>query len=484
MMRHPVRQYLLLSKPPVYSVSFRDASLLPAGKREDMAVGKVAGTAIDGARVRNDFDHIPIFQRPICNATWDSARRRWCNFVWKGEEGFSWSPTEPKREVLYRCRPFYYKIDMSGDSAPAHISVSAMPLQGYRLAPMFRNGTDFVYRPCFAMGLDDEELPHSRAGLTPFRGGLMRTIKKTIEYDAAARIERMADWFSDLLLIWVEFATRDLASVMCGAAELYTVYKVFRRIEDSNTVLRISAADAANLDVRMSLDCKKGTVSRIADIVSFEETEDGNVMLSLDRPIELPELTFGEDGVSNSISSTVTPWRSGSILPFLNASSGVRSVRNGRHGPCAWRGKENAWGNSGSSLFDISLTRDGYDGPGFYHLTDLLSWDGRSDKLDSRWKKITDINTPQGALGYIKSFFKSAEVEGVMWPSALESEPTPEYAGTFLQHLGSSPALFVYVGAYRDSAAQNNPATIRSNTLKANNHPYSGSRLVLFEADD
>ena len=234
MIRHHVKQLALLSTTPVYTVSFEDTALLPHGKREHSAQGKVALVATDGARVRNDFDAIPIFDRPICNATWDSENRRWCDFVWQGEPGFSWAPTEAKREVLYRCRPFYYQLDMRGESTPVRISVSEAPLPGFRLAPMFDNGRDFVYRPAFAMGCDADNIPHSRAGLVPYRSSAMSLTKRASLFDAAARCERTADWFSDLLLQWVEFATRDLGSVMRGANPSYKSFTGFYQKEDAH----------------------------------------------------------------------------------------------------------------------------------------------------------------------------------------------------------------------------------------------------------
>ena len=169
-MSTPVRQHALLRetrRPRIYTVSFQNSGTGGAGERQDAARGLVANVSIGGGAVRNDFDRIPIFQRPICNATWDHTERKWRDFVWQGEPRFSWSPTEPYREVLYRCRPFWYKIDLNGTYSPASVSVSDAPQEGFFLAPMFKNGSDFVYRPCFQAGLGADGLLHSRAGLAP-----------------------------------------------------------------------------------------------------------------------------------------------------------------------------------------------------------------------------------------------------------------------------------------------------------------------------
>ena len=123
----PVKQRTLLRQgrsPRVYSVSFRDSGPSPRGVRRDAAVGMVAEVAVGGGSVRNDFDKLSVFQRPICNATWDKEARAWRDFVWQGEQGFSFSPTQPYREVLYQCRPFWYRIDYSGEFAPSFVSVA------------------------------------------------------------------------------------------------------------------------------------------------------------------------------------------------------------------------------------------------------------------------------------------------------------------------------------------------------------------------
>jgi len=215
----PVRQHALLRetrRPRIYTVSFAQSGMEGVGERQDAARGLVAGVSVGGGAVRNDFDRIPIFQRPICNATWDHTERKWRDFVWQGEADFTWSPTEPYREVLYRCRPFWYKMDMSGTYNPASISVTDAPLEGFLLAPMFKNGTDFVYRPCFQAGLGADGLLHSRAGLAPFIARPRKLMESARAYDSCAHTETYRDLISDWMLMVVEFANRRLQDVMWG----------------------------------------------------------------------------------------------------------------------------------------------------------------------------------------------------------------------------------------------------------------------------
>ena len=218
-MSFPIKQYGLMRegrRPNAYSVSFPDVMSMN-GVREDRAVGMMAQVAKGGnMAVKNDFDTVPIFQRPLVNATWNAEAHRWTRIVKQGEGGFTLTPQEPYREVLYRCRPFWYRMELTGQSGPERVSVSPEPLPGYTLAPMFRNGQDPVYRPAFEMGIGADGLPHSRAGLIPLHSDGISLMTQARRYDPRARLEGVMDWFSDLLLLLVEFATWDLDALMNG----------------------------------------------------------------------------------------------------------------------------------------------------------------------------------------------------------------------------------------------------------------------------
>ena len=218
-MTEHVKQKHLLSinrRRHAWSVSFDLDSVSPDGVREDLARNMVANVAVGSGIVRNDFDRISIFQRPIFNATWDSATQRWVDFVAQGEPGFSFSPTEENREVLYRCQPFWYKIEFEGLYGPKFVSVTDTPQEGYKLAPMFKDGVTYEYRPCFEIGIGSDGKPHSRAGLRPYESMPAEFMNKVCTYDSAAHTETMADWFSDYLLLLVEFGTRNLQGIMQG----------------------------------------------------------------------------------------------------------------------------------------------------------------------------------------------------------------------------------------------------------------------------
>ena len=53
-----------------YTVQFTGDSL--TGTRLDNAVGMVANVAVDDELVRNDFDNVPFYNRPMCNVYFDA----------------------------------------------------------------------------------------------------------------------------------------------------------------------------------------------------------------------------------------------------------------------------------------------------------------------------------------------------------------------------------------------------------------------------
>ena len=201
--------------PHVYTVHFSDP-LSAIGVREDQARGLRMNISTDGLAVRNDFDRIAIFQRPIFNATWNAFLKRWEDLVPQGATDFSWSPTAKNREVVYRCRPFWYRLEIAENAAVRRVSVADRPVDGFLLAPMFKNGVDAVYRPVFEMTVDANGIPHSRAEGTPMMGSPDDVIATARQYDTAARTESVRDWFSDMLLQLVEFGRWNVGELMDG----------------------------------------------------------------------------------------------------------------------------------------------------------------------------------------------------------------------------------------------------------------------------
>ena len=164
-----------------YGVRFEGSN--PNGIRVEDAVGMIAQVAVDDEIVINDFDEVSFFNRPICCGYHDEEGRFHVN-AYRGEPGFAWDGSNG--EVYYECTPFYYKGDLH-----TYISVSATPLEGYKLAPMFKNGHDKVYCPVFPVAMVDG-MPTSRAGVFPTYNSMNGHMTDVRKYHQKAHTETMA----------------------------------------------------------------------------------------------------------------------------------------------------------------------------------------------------------------------------------------------------------------------------------------------------
>ena len=381
-----IRQQQYLAKNsvlPAWSVSFRDDPTCPIGVREDLAKNMVANVAVRGERVRNDFDRISIFKRPIYNATWNNKTERWEDLVKQGEADFTLTPTKENREVVYRCQPFWYRLEMGQKYGPVFVSVSAQPLAGYSLAPMFKNGTDFVFRPSFELALDENGIPHSRAGLKPFEGTPTELVSHVRSYGSKARTETTAEWFSDYLLLLVEFGRRDLHNVMHG----YWGHRFYIEGDcdrtDDREFYHFTTDDAFPFTVNEQYllsysDYQSEPISKfvVVTLRSIAPREDGLYMLD-----------FGLENMAHLVDDCIEfeikllPTRTGEAIRLVtSASSGTAGESRDAIAPIVWRGKENPWGNTASFMCDMiyQVQENRIFFP--YHLDSISHFDGTPNK--------------------------------------------------------------------------------------------------------
>ncbi len=383
-MTEHVRQHRALTKNRVlraWSVSFPDP-IAAGGVRGDRARGMVANVSEGGEKVRNDFDSVSIYQRPIFNATWDDATCRWVDLVGQGEEGFTFSPTEKNREVVYRCTPFWYRVEYSADNELSFVSVTDKPLKGYKLAPMFKDSKSYEYRPCFEMSYGSDGKPHSRAGFFPIITTPATIMRAVRALGKNARTENIADWFSDYILMLVEFATRNLQDVMQGA-QLTRANVLLNESDECDLPLGIYVdfPDEVEIGAFMKMtyhDENDEYHERKLEVlaVGSEETELGYYVTVDADDIE----SIIENG--SMIELIYAPCRTGTVLPYLMASSG--KIRARGQLPCAWRGKENPWGNVSSLICDMLFEVKGDLEMDVYRLSDPQKLDGTRNEYYSK----------------------------------------------------------------------------------------------------
>lgn len=437
MTEHVKQRHLCAAKHPVpaWSVRFDPTSVSPDGVRCDLAVNMVAQVSMNNQKVRNDFDNVSIFQRPIFNATWDAEKKRWVDFVARDEEGFTFSPTEDNREVIYRCTPFWYKVEFDAVCGPTYISVSERPLKGYRLAPMFKNGTTYVYRPCFEYAVDENFCPHSRAGMKPWETMAVTLMRKAGEYDENARVETSADWFSDYLLLLVEFATRNLQGVMPGKSYHGITYHIYTT--DSTDGLAGFYTDSpedyeVGLPLLLTYVDAQGSKKKLEVTVTNigERTARGHY---LDITLEDVKTFLTSN---TQIKMEYTSVKTGSALPYItNASSGVWGKL--KESPCVWRSKENPWGNVCSLICDIMFDVKNETGFGVGILNDLRQFSGNINDYYTTYDYGKAFMPEEQTEGYIVGFQPFVE-EHIWVPSAFQTQYPEHYWAAYVRYMPKS----------------------------------------------
>lgn len=332
--------------PKKYSVRFPDGGV--QGVREDAAEGMVAEVAVGDATVRNDFDGVSFYNRRICNGIWNELRGKWEIIYYLGDQYFSWTSSD--YEVLYECTPFYISDDTDINN---YVSVCGSPCDGYSLAPMFKNGHDKVYLPCFETYLkentDGTYKPRSTAGVIPTCMPYITFCKNIGTYNAKAFGEPVEVFYSETVLQLVEFATKDLGSVMKGVSGLAygdSTDKVIARKDNYN--FTVSAATAAKLTAGQTFSISSDSYqsSLIHDnifINSITYSADGSIA-TVNTNQYLSTAVAGKYINSRMFKTGVA------AQAVTGASSGSATSNTDGKSPCIWRGKENPWGNGRNML--------------------------------------------------------------------------------------------------------------------------------------
>lgn len=442
-----------------YGVKFSGSN--PNGTRVEDAVGMVANVAVDDEIVVNDFDKISFFNRPICCGYHDEDGKFHVN-AYRGEPGFAWDGSNG--EVFYECTPFFYKGDLHN-----YISVSASPLEGYELAPMFKNGHDKVYCPVFPIAMVDGKAT-SRAGVFPTSGSMNNHMANARTYHAKAHTETMAVRISEYMLQLVEFATKDLQSVMMGAS--YMAYSNSdAAITGETSVNRIILPKSregrfvTGQTVSIGTSYTSSSVAKnriITDIVEFDEE---NIAIYFDGdPVDIAE--------GNVIASRA--WKNGATNVVLASSGSPVSNTSGKY-PCVWRGKVDPWGGGWSAICDVLVKKEGDEGPYIpYYLEDPTKY-VNGDITDDYVKlsyKLADKN------GYVKTLGRDERFKHVRLPNRVGASSSTYLAAYYW--IQNSPLVrAVFAGGYWNDGRTCSPVSFHCNDSPSNSALGRLSRLFV-----
>lgn len=319
------------------------------------AVGLVAGVGTDTEAPQNDFDSIyPWSARRRCCGYWDTNGEFVVN-AYKGEPGYTEDGTNG--EVWVEHSLFYYRHIYDGDAE--EIAISATPLAGYSPAPIFlkNGGQDAPYQKAYTaaypMALVDAK-PTSRTGVFPDIYSLNTAMTDSKKAGDAYIVTTCAEQYTECLYMWVEFATRDVQTVMKGATSLpYSASDTATVAGTATNQVIVATATAANyvvgqtIGIGTSLGGSQIAENRIVTaITAYDESNSA--------------ITF--DGAAVDIAVGNIVWAAGYVNGTCNsviASSGSPTSNTSGKYNCVYRGKEAPYGNVFNYISDILVQRAG-----------------------------------------------------------------------------------------------------------------------------
>ncbi len=319
------------------------------------AVGLVAGVGTDTTAPQNDFDNVfPWNARRRCCGVWDENG----NFVvnaYKGEPGYTEDGTNG--EVWVEHSLFYFKHEYNG--AEETIVISATKLAGYEPAPIFqKNGNkdapyQKAYTPAFPMATIDGKAT-SRAGVFSGIYSLNTGMTAARTLGENYTTTTTAEWYTECLYMWVEFATRHLQGVMNGATNMpYAAGDTATVAETGANRIIVSNSVASKFTIGQTIGIGTSLGStNIANnriVTTIETYDDAN------KAIE-----FDGDAVNIAVGNIVftLAWKNGACNSVIASSGSPVSNTDGKHN-CVYRGKETPYGNSFEWISDVLLKREG-----------------------------------------------------------------------------------------------------------------------------
>ena len=317
------------------------------------AAGLVSGVDTDTETAKNDFDRIyPWSARRRCCGYWNDAGVFVVN-AYKGEPGYAEDGSNG--EVWVEHSLFYYKHIYDGEAE--EIVISARPLADFLPAPIFlgRDGVVYqkAYTAAYPMATVDGKAT-SRSGVFGDPHSLNSAVAAARTLGERYTVTRTAEWYTELLYMWVEFATRDLQSVMAGATNMACASSHQAVVSETNVnriVVTNAVAEMFVVGQTIGIGTYAGNTS-IANkriVISIDDYDWSN-----------KAIYFDGDPVSIEVGNVVfsLAWKLGSCDGVLSSSGSRVSNTSGKYN-CIYRGKEGPYGNGCQHLSDVLIRIEG-----------------------------------------------------------------------------------------------------------------------------
>lgn len=386
------------------------------------AVGLVADVGTDTEKPPNDFDNIyPWSARRRCCGAWDESGNFTVN-AYKGEPGYAEDGTNG--EVWVEHSLFYYRHTYTDDGAE-EIVISATPLADYLPAPIFVGSDGAVHQKAYTAAYPMATVngkATSRSGVFADDYSLNTAMESARTLGANYTVTTSAEWYTECLYMWVEFATRGVQSVMAGATGMDASGVMATVSQSSTNRFIVANADAEKFAVGQTV---RGTTpsgsfeKRI--VTSIEEYDANNRAICFDGdPLNIsdPSIIYSD------------AWKNGSCDNVIASSGSPVSNTSGKYN-CIYRGKESPYGNSAGFLADLLLKREGSSAQGYtygvYFLPDPTKYtDGTV--TDS----YTKLNyTAPSSAGYVSRLGCDSRFPFVRVPSEAGASASTYYSDRY-----------------------------------------------------
>lgn len=410
----------------IYGVRWRKNASASAGERIYDSVGMVANVGTGAETVVNDFDSVyPFAGRRRCNGYRD-ADRTFHVTAYEGEPGYT--TNDPTKLVYVETPLFYYFDGIDGDYEIK--AVSAYPVPGFLPSPAHINpdGTvrQYAYSAAYLVAMEGEtgsEKPSSRAGVFSdynSLNGWATNIKKLGSQYTGMLI---ADQYVDTILMMVEFATKDMQTIMQGCTTLpYSDTHKALATENSVNRILITKAQAAGYVVGQA-------ISLSVSAYHLDELAKNRTITAItDKSTEETYLYFDGAAVNIAVGNFVSsrPWVNGAT-DVVAASSGSPTDNTSGKYPCKYRGKENPYGNAWVNVADLLAVRKGSEDNYTYHMAYLPDPTKYAAGVVSEDYVELDYQMP-GSDGYVKEWNVDERYPWIRMAKTLGASSTTYYA--------------------------------------------------------
>lgn len=324
--------------------------------------------------------------------------------------------------------PLFYYLHKYNTDGSEEIVISAHPIGGYKPSPIHINADGSLrqkaYTAAYPMAVVNGK-PTSRSGVyTPIMSldtGMSNARLMGENYTTTT----VAEQYVKCLLMWVEFATRDIQTVIKGCSSLsYSAdHKAIVAEEAANRIIISSSYAAAYVvgqGIAIGTSLGSTNVANNRTVTAIDVYDDSN-----------SAITFDGDPVNIAVGNIVfaIAWKTGSCDNVLSSSGSPISNTNGKY-TCIYRGEETPFGNAYEWISDVLFKREGsgttedpytYD---IYFLPDATKYS--SGSITDDYVKV-NYNLPT-ADGYVKKLGYDERFPFLRIPCEIGASTTTYYA--------------------------------------------------------